>query len=420
MTGRVRRLNILSVGAVTRYIKALFEQDGALADVMVRGEISNFKRHYSGHCYFTIKDSDATLRAVMFRGRAGLLRFEPKDGLKVIAGGQISVFERDGQYQLYVDQLIPEGVGELSLAFAQLKDKLTAEGLFDDSRKRPLPVLPQAVGIVTSPTGAAVRDVITVAKRRHPGIRLVLVPVQVQGPEAPAQIVGAIELLNRLRQTDVIIVGRGGGSIEELWAFNDESVVRAVAASKLPVVSAVGHQTDYTLADFAADRRAATPSQAAELVVPDVRELDKYVRTLRSMLETHTRALLAGRRRRLDICLASRLFERPERLFADRRQTVDLMIQRLQQALKGIVTAKQHAFKVAAEKLAMLDPLAVLARGYSITRTPNGQVVRRANSVAAGQFLEVVLGQGRLDVQVIWAEEEYDSAQKGPRTGRMF
>jgi exodeoxyribonuclease VII large subunit len=249
-------VNILSVGAVTRYIKTLFEQDGTLADVMVRGEISNFKRHYSGHCYFTLKDSDATLRAVMFRGRAQLLRFEPKDGLKVIAGGQISVFERDGQYQLYVDQLIPEGVGELSLAFAQLKDKLTAEGLFDDARKRPLPALPQAVGIVTSPTGAAVRDIITVAKRRHPGVQLILIPVQVQGPEAPGQIVKALGILNRLRQTDVIIVGRGGGSIEELWAFNDESVVRAIAASELPVVSAVGHQTDFTLADFAADLRA--------------------------------------------------------------------------------------------------------------------------------------------------------------------
>jgi exodeoxyribonuclease VII large subunit len=186
----------------------------------------------------------------MFRGRAQLVRFEPKDGLKVIAGGQISVFERDGQYQLYVDQLIPEGVGELSLAFAQLKDKLAAEGLFDEDRKRPLPILPKAVGIVTSPTGAAVRDIITVAKRRHPGVQLILFPVQVQGPEAPGQIVRGIEVLNNLHLTDVIIVGRGGGSIEELWAFNDENVVRAIAASALPVVSAVGHQTDYTLADF--------------------------------------------------------------------------------------------------------------------------------------------------------------------------
>ncbi len=413
-------MNALSVGAVTRYIKTLFERDGTLADVLVRGEISNFKRHYSGHCYFTLKDSEATLRAVMFRGRAQLVRFEPKDGMKVVAGGQISVFERDGQYQLYVDQLIPEGVGELSLAFAQLKDKLAAEGLFDEERKRPLPALPRAVGIVTSPTGAAVRDIITVAKRRHPGVRLVLLPVQVQGPEAPGQIVKAIELLNRLEETDVIIVGRGGGSIEELWAFNDEQVVRAIAASRLPVVSAVGHQTDFTLADFAADRRAATPSQAAELVVPDVRELDKYVRTLRGLLETHTRGLLAGRRRRLDLCLASRLFARPERLFADTRQTLDVAIQRLHQALRATVTAKQHSFRLAAEQLAMLDPLAVLARGYSITRTPEGTVVRKAAAVEAGQFLEVILGQGRLDVQVIWAEEEYDSGKKGPRAGRMF
>ncbi len=413
-------MNILSVGAVTRYIRALFDQDGTLADVLVRGEISNFKRHYSGHCYFTLKDSEATLRAVMFRGRAQLVRFEPKDGMKVVAGGQISVFERDGQYQLYVDQLIPEGVGELSLAFAQLKDKLAAEGLFDDDRKRPLPLLPGAVGIVTSPTGAAVRDVITVAKRRHPGVQLILVPVQVQGPEAPGQIVQAIKTLNRLRQTDVIIVGRGGGSMEELWAFNDEAVVRAIAASAIPVVSAVGHQTDYTLADFAADRRAATPSQAAELVVPDVRELDKYVRTLSGMLETHARGLLAAGRRRLDQCLASRLFAKPELLFAVKRQTVDIYIQRLEQALRTTVTARQHRFRVAAEKLAMLDPLAVLARGYSITRTPDGRVVRRAAGVEAGQFLEVVLGQGRLDVQVIWAEEEYDSGKKGPRAGRMF
>jgi len=413
-------LDVLSVGAVTRYIKTLFDRDGTLADVLVRGEISNFKRHYSGHCYFTLKDSEATLRAVMFRGRAQLVRFEPKDGLKVIAGGQISVFERDGQYQLYVDQLIPEGVGELSLAFAQLKDKLAAEGLFDEARKRPLPVLPKAVGIVTSPTGAAVRDVITVAKRRHPGVQLVLFPVQVQGPEAPGQIVRGIEVLNNLHLTDVIIVGRGGGSIEELWAFNDENVVRAIAASALPVVSAVGHQTDYTLADFAADRRAATPSQAAELVVPDVRELEKYIRTLRGLLETHTRGLLALRRRRLDACLASWLFERPERLFADKRQTLDLAIQRLHQAMRAIVTAKQHSFKLAAEKLAMLDPLAVLARGYSITRTPDGHVVRKASEAGEGQFLEVVLGQGRLDVKVIWSEEEYESGKKGPRSGRMF
>lgn len=411
---------ILSVGAVTRYIKGLFEQDDQLADVLVRGEISNFKRHYSGHCYFTLKDSEATLRAVMFRGRAQLLRFEPKDGFKVIAGGQISVFERDGQYQLYVDQLIPEGVGELSLAFAQLKDKLAAEGLFDAARKRPLPLLPKAVGLVTSPTGAAVRDIVTVAKRRHPGVQLVLLPVQVQGPEAPAQIAAAIKTLSRLSEVDVIIVGRGGGSIEELWAFNDEAVVRAIAASAIPVVSAVGHQTDYTLADFVADRRAATPSQAAELVVPDVKELTKYIGTLRGLLETYTTGLVAGGRSRLNACLASRVFRQPDHLLAAKRQAVDWYIQRLQQALKDTLVAKRHGLKLAAGKLAMLDPLAVLARGYSLTRTPEGQVVKQAADVAVGQFLEVVLAKGRLDVEVVWAEEEYDGTKKGPRPGRMF
>lgn len=411
---------ILSVGAVTRYIKGLFEQDDQLADVLVRGEISNFKRHYSGHCYFTLKDSEATLRAVMFRGRAQLLRFEPKDGFKVIAGGQISVFERDGQYQLYVDQLIPEGVGELSLAFAQLKDKLAAEGLFDAARKRPLPLLPKAVGLVTSPTGAAVRDIVTVAKRRHPGVQLVLLPVQVQGPEAPAQIAAAIKTLSRLSEVDVIIVGRGGGSIEELWAFNDEAVVRAIAASAIPVVSAVGHQTDYTLADFAADRRAATPSQAAELVVPDVKELTKYIGTLRGLLETYTTGLVAGGRSRLNACLASRVFRQPDHLLAAKRQVVDWYIQRLQQALKDTLVAKRHGLKLAAGKLAMLDPLAVLARGYSLTRTPEGQVVKQAADVAVGQFLEVVLAKGRLDVEVVWAEEEYDGTKKGPQPGRMF
>jgi exodeoxyribonuclease VII large subunit len=405
-------LSILSVSAVNRYIKSLLEQDETLAQVMVRGEISNFKRHYSGHCYFTLKDCDSTLRAVMFRGRAQFLKFEPKDGLKVIAGGEISVFERDGQYQLYVEQLVPEGMGELSLAFAQLKDKLTAEGLFDEMRKKPLPSLPATVGLVTSPTGAAVRDIITVAKRRHPGIQLVLYPVQVQGLEAPAQIARALKSLNRAGKVEVIIVGRGGGSLEELWAFNDEAVVRAIAESTIPVVSAVGHQTDYTLADFAADRRAATPSQAAELVVPDVRELAKYVCAMRTMLETHLLNTVANRRYRLDQCLASRVFQKPECLLADKRLLVDSLLQSMQQSLRQNLLSKQHRFKLAAEKLAVLSPLAVLGRGYSITRTRDGQVIRRAADAEKGQELEIVLHNGLLNVKVIGAEEEGLNEQK--------
>jgi len=399
-------MNILSVSAVTSYIKALFDQDETLGSLMVRGEISNFKRHYSGHCYFTLKDNDATLRAVMFRSRAQYLKFDPKDGLKVIAGGQIAVFERDGQYQLYVAELIPEGVGELSLAFAQLKDKLTAEGLFDENRKKMLPLLPVRVGVVTSPTGAALRDIITVAKRRHPGVQLMLVPVQVQGPDAPRQIVQAIELLGRQNAVDVIIVGRGGGSLEELWAFNDEKVARAIAGSLIPVVSAVGHQTDYTLADFAADRRAATPSQAAEMVVPDVRELRKYIMRLKSTLESCVQSGLAQRRARLDQCLASRVFERPERLLADKRLMLDGYLQRLEQSLRRDMITKRHSFNVAAEKLAILSPLAVLSRGYSIIRTFDGRVIRCDTDTTAGDNLEVMLEQGRLNVRVLGPEEE--------------
>jgi len=398
-------LETFSVSSLTRYIKSLLEHDAVLGDVMVRGEISNFKRHYSGHCYFTLKDSESTLRAVMFKGRAQFLKFEPKDGLKVIAGGNISLYERDGQYQLYVEQLIPEGMGELSLAFAQLKDKLAAEGLFDESRKKKLPLLPHIVGVVTSPTGAALRDIITVAKRRHPGIQLILFPVQVQGTDAAAQISQAIEILNRRGQIDVLIVGRGGGSLEELWAFNEEKVVRAIAASDIPIVSAVGHQTDYTLSDFAADRRAATPSQAAEIVAPDVKELRRYIITLYNMLESHITSGIERRQARLNQCLESWIFERPERMLADKRLVVDGYVQRLEQALNQGLLAKRHKFNLATDKLSMLSPLAVLSRGYSITRSFEGQVIRRAADALLGQELEIMLAQGRLAVQVLRAEE---------------
>jgi len=399
-------LDVFSVSTLTRYIKSLFEHDAVLSEVLVRGEISNYKRHYSGHCYFTLKDSESTLRAVMFKGRAQFLKFEPKDGMKVIAGGNVSLYERDGQYQLYVEQLIPEGMGELSLAFVQLKDKLAAEGLFDESHKKKLPLLPKTVGVVTSPTGAALRDIVTVAKRRHPGIQLILFPVQVQGTDAAAQISKAIEILNNLGQVDVLIVGRGGGSLEELWAFNEEIVVRAIAASKIPVVSAVGHQTDYTLADFAADRRAATPSQAAEIVAPDVKELRKYIVTLYNMLESYLNSSLERRHSRLDQCLASWIFERPERMLSDKRLLVDGYVQRLEQALNQRLVTKRHQYNLATDKLAMLSPLAVLSRGYSITRSFEGQVIRRANDAVFGQELEIMLSHGRLAVQVLRAEEE--------------
>lgn len=406
-------LGIFSVSEITCYIKDLLDGDGTLADVFVRGEISNFKRHYSGHCYFTLKDAGATLRCVMFRSRAQFLKFEPRDGLKIVAGGHISVFERDGQYQLYVDQLVPAGLGELGLALQQLKEKLAAEGLFAEERKKPLPLLPKAVGVITSPVGAALRDIITVARRRHPGIPIVLYPVQVQGPESAPQIAHAIRVFNRLANVDVLIVGRGGGSLEELWAFNEEETVRAIAASAIPVVSAVGHETDYTLADFAADRRAATPSQAAEIVFPDVHELERYIRMLRQAMETHARNYIQRYRLLVDQYRDSRaLRRRPIEIVAAKQQLLDISLQRLHHIVKEQFTAKQHRFKVIAEKLAVLNPLMVLARGYSIVRTPDGRIIRAADQVGKDQLLEIVLYHGRIEARVEKIGEEHDNGRK--------
>ena len=303
---------VFSVTQVTAYIRRLFEMDETLDRLQVRGELSNFRRHYSGHCYFTLKDAGATLRCVMFRSRAATLRFEPTDGSRVRVNGRISVYERDGSYQLYADSIAEDGLGDLNAAFNRLKERLAAEGLFAEARKQKLPRLPKRVGVVTSPTGAALRDILSVMNRRNPGSPVLLFPAQVQGEEAPAQIVRGIEVLDASGRADVIIIGRGGGSLEELWAFNDERVVRAVAAAKTPIVSAVGHQTDFTLSDFVADVRAATPSQAAELVTPDLTEmlhrLDAAVKRLRHAL----RHRLADRRLRLERCLSSRLFRRPQ------------------------------------------------------------------------------------------------------------
>lgn len=399
-------LSIYSVTEITKYIKDVFDYNKTLKSVYIRGEISNFKRHYSGHCYFTLKDSGAIIKAVMFKSKAQFVKFEPVDGLKVVAGGYVTIFERDGQYQLYVEQLLPEGVGELSLAFAQLKEKLTIEGLFDDALKQRLPLLPKRVGVITSPTGAALRDIVSVAKRRHPGVQLCLIPVQVQGVEAPRQIANALNLFNKSYQVDVIIVGRGGGSIEELWSFNDEIVVRSIAQSKIPVVSAVGHQTDYTLADFAADVRAATPSQAAELVVPDARELYRYVVSIRNLLESSVRNHIQNKKTRLEQNIQSRVLTRPQEIIDAKRQSVDSSLQRLIEIAKKSVVAKQHQFNLAAEKLSMLNPLAVLARGYGIIRTQDGHVVNKVTEVVHGQNLEVILRDGSINIEVISVKEE--------------
>lgn len=399
----------LSVTELTFHIRRMFEQNPVLSRVTVRGELSNFRRHHSGHCYFTLKDSGASLRCVMFRSRATALRFEPADGMQVRVLGRVAVYERDGSYQMYADSMVADGLGDLSVAFTKLREKLLAEGLFDDSRKQPLPLLPRAIGVVTSPTGAALRDIVTVARRRHAGIPILLAPVQVQGEEAPEQVVRGIRLLDRSGRVDVIIIGRGGGSIEELWAFNDERVVRAVAAATTPIVSAVGHQTDYTLSDFAADRRAATPSQAAEIVTPDRLALSQRLRTDQQRLNQSLQNRLIKGRLRLERCLSSRLFRRPQEILQERMQRLDQLQDRLAAAIERLLDRKNQRCQLANEKLNLLDPLRVLQRGYSVVRRPDGRIIRRAETVGQGDRLDVWLQEGRLGVVVTETEKARQS-----------
>lgn len=388
--------DVYSVSQVNKLIKALVEDERRFANIQVRGEISNFKRYSSGHCYFTLKDAGGVLKAVMFKTAARTLRFEPQNGDTVIAVGRISVYERDGVYQLYTDLMIPEGTGDLMLAFEQLKQKLLNEGLFDESRKKQLPVNPKTVGIITSPSGAAVRDLITVSRRRNKGIKLLLYPVRVQGKEAPAEIAHAIEFMNRNKIADVLIVGRGGGSIEELWAFNEEQTVRAVAASEIPVVSAVGHETDFTLTDFAADKRAATPSQAAEIVVADANAYLNSVAELEKRLKNTVLKRLALSETTLESLQNSWALSNPQRMFEGRMQRFDFASVRLEQVFNAALTQKQHSCGVLAAKLDALSPLTVLARGYSVTENTDGKIIRSIADVRWGDEIVTQVGDGNV------------------------
>lgn len=393
-------MSVHSVSDITRYIKGMFQAEPVLGDVMVRGELSNFKRYPSGHCYFTMKDAKSSLKCVMFRSRAQALRFEPQNGMEVIAAGNVSVYERDGVYQLYADSLIPQGTGDLSLAFEQLKGKLQEEGLFAAEHKQQLPPFPQTIGVVTSSAGAVLRDIYHVAKRRNPQIRLVLYPVQVQGEGAAAAIAAGIGFFNAHYPVDVIIAGRGGGSIEDLWAFNEEAVVRAVYASEIPIVSAVGHETDFTLSDFAADVRAATPSQAAELTVPDTEELLRHVDGLQERLQSAAENVIRQKQSRLQLCLASRLLRLPQDLLAEKRQRLDLVSEKLRQEGRAGLQHKQHALAVQMGKLSVLDPAHVLQRGYGMMLRQDGSLVHGIADAAAGEKLLVRLADGSLKVRV--------------------
>lgn len=390
-----------SVAEVTAIIKHRLATDPRLTDVAVAGEISNFKHHVSGHMYFTLKDERSRLRCVMFRRENMRLRFRPADGQAVIARGDVSVYEATGDYQLYVRELVPAGYGELALAFEQLKARLSAEGLFDEGRKRPLPMLPRTVGVVTSLQGAALRDIISVTRRRFPNMCVLVAPAIVQGDEGPDSVVRAIQRMNEYGRADVLIVGRGGGSLEDLWTFNDERVARAIAGSRIPVISAVGHETDFTIADFVADQRAPTPSAAAEMAVPDQRALKSYLHSLVERLNSSMRRRLEAARRRVELAAGRPELTRPAELLRQRRQRVDDLEERALQSLRSSVERKQRALAAAAAKLDALSPLATLARGYAVARRADtGRIVRRAAHVAPGDPLTLRLYDAELDAVV--------------------
>ena len=391
---------IYTVSEVNGFIKNVIDGIPQLSGIYIRGELSNYKIYPSGHHYFTLKDGEGALRCVMFKGSAMKLRFRPENGMQVIAYGRISVFPRDGAYQLYCSQLSPDGVGDLYVAFEQLKDKLYREGLFDEGHKKPLPRYPQRIAIVTSSAGAAIHDMIRILRRRYPIARVLLLPVRVQGVEAPPEIVGAIRYANRWKLADVLITGRGGGSMEDLWAFNDERVARAIYASEIPVISAVGHEPDVTIADFVADLRAATPSNGAELAVPDQKELYAWLDGLAKRLEKGTGSLLARRRKDLERLGRSRMLTDPGAYFRDRRLLLDYQGQRLGHGAGQILSRARERLARDSAALDAMSPLKVLGRGYSIARNENGTLIASVKDAAPGERLELRLSDGSLACRV--------------------
>lgn len=383
---------IYSVSEITRAIKSSLEAQ--FTAVWIEGEISNFNHHTSGHMYFRLKDGDAVIDAVMFRGSNQGLRFKPKDGTLVIVFGRVSVFEKRGNYQIYVERMEPKGMGALQLALEELKEKLRKEGLFDEARKKLIPHLPKRIGIVTSPTGAAIRDILNIVNRRFSNVHILIHPVLVQGPEAAADIAKAIDTMNRLANTEVLIVGRGGGSLEDLWPFNEEVVARAIARSKIPIISAVGHEVDFTIADFVADLRAPTPSAAAELVIPEKSALETDVRSFRQRLENAVRSLVSLYKERLTQITSRYAFKQPRAYVEQLTQRLDDLIRQLSREMETMIEKARRDFKEHLVKLEAMNPLAILERGYSVTFDASGKPIKNAGSVKHGAELITQLHKG--------------------------
>ena len=390
------KYNAVTVTQLNKYLKDKFDEDENLGAILVKGEISNFKNHYTGHLYFTLKDENSLIKCIMFKSYAERLAFKPKDGMKVMVFGSVSVFERDGVYQIYVKSMMEDGMGDLHEQFEQLKAKLEAEGLFDESHKKPIPLYPKVVGVLTSQTGAVIRDIINVSTRRNPNVYIRLLPVPVQGPGAAEKIAEKIKVMNEKKLADVLIIGRGGGSLEDLWPFNEEIVARAIYDSELPIISAVGHETDFTIADFVADLRAPTPSAAAELAVPDVYELKQKINNYQNRYRLALKKKNELMRLRYEKCMKSRVFTDPLRKIRDMDVTVDSYIQRLENKMKIIHKDSQSSYIKLVSKLDTLSPLKTLTRGYSLTEKDN-KIVKSAKELEKDDKVKLKFSDGEKD-----------------------
>ncbi|MBU8789815.1 exodeoxyribonuclease VII large subunit [Oceanobacillus caeni] len=441
----------LTVTAVTKYIKRKMDTDPHLKQILIKGEISNFKQHSRGHMYMTIKDSQTKIQAVMFAGNNRFLKFKPENGMNVLIKGEISVYEAYGQYQLYINQMEPDGIGSLYLAFEQLKEKLQKKGYFDPSIKKNIPLYPEHIGVITSPTGAAIRDIITTLRRRYPIVKITVIPVLVQGPNSPYSIKLAIEKANEIGGFDTLIVGRGGGSIEELWSFNEEIVAEAIYRSKIPIISAVGHETDVTISDFVADLRAPTPTGAAEIAVQSVADLKEKLLMLKQALNRELSKEILNHKNHLNRLIKSYAFRYPEQLIKQKDQDLDALMERLQRAMirkqenkkqelhhvirrlevqhpkKQIEQTKKKLLEYVrlqndymvrnfenktnkwtntVEKLTLLNPLQIMKRGFALPYTENGALIKTIKQVQKDKKIQVRLSDGRINCQVLQLEED--------------
>ena len=391
---------VLTVSQLNFYIKSLFDDDSKLSSVYLKGEISNFTDHYrTGHMYMSLKDERSVIKAVMFAGNASRLKFRPEDGLKVLVRGYVSVYQATGQYQFYIEDMQPDGVGALSLAYEQLKRKLAAEGIFDSGHKKPLPLYPKRIGVITSPTGAAVQDICRILARRYPLGEIIMCPVLVQGENAAAQLTEAVRRFDRLMCADVIIIGRGGGSIEELWAFNDEGLARAIYECRIPIVSGVGHETDYTICDFAADVRASTPSAAAELVSPEDGELIGNLNYYRQKLTDEMRAFIRDSKNRLDSIASSRMLSDRTEFIRNKHMRLDMISKSMDSSYKHMLSEKKAELSAISSKLDAMSPLKVLSRGYTVVMRDK-TAVSSAKDIRMGDRIDIMFSDGKIKCTV--------------------